>query len=166
MGSSHPDGRKVECCQEMQIVLSRRNANYKTIVSDEKWVYLVDVAPKETLRAWVDSAGDRTISSKMVLVIVESNFNKSLYCVEILHDSGTVNTERYLTFLQNMIEQFRPKLPPWQMTIQHDNARPHAAVLVQQWIASQNITLLPQPAYSPDTNLMDRYIFRNFETFR
>ena len=77
--------------------------------------------------------------------------------VEILRDGGTVNAERYLTFLQNMIEQFRRELRLWQMTIQHDNARPHAAVLVQQWIASQNISLLP-----PDTNLMDRYIFRNF----
>ena len=86
----------------------------------------------------MDSAGDKpkvpkgTISSKKLLVIVASNFNKSIYYVEILHDGGTVNAERYLTLLQNMIEQFRQELPPWEMTIQHDNARPHAAVLVQQ----------------------------------
>ena len=104
--------RRVECCQEMQIVLSRRNANHKTIVIDEKWVYLVDVATKENIRIWVNSASDRsmvpkrTISSKNVLVIVASNFNKSLYYTEILHDGGTVNAERYLTFLQNMIEHF------------------------------------------------------------
>ena len=28
------------------------------------------------------------------------------------------------------------------------------------------MTLLKQPPYSPDTNLMDRYIFRNYETYR
>ena len=113
-----------------------RNANHKTIIIDEKLVYLVDVAPKENIRAWVDSAGDRpmvskrTFSSKKVSVIVASNFNNSLYYVEILHDGGTVNAEKYLKFLQNMIEQFRRELPPWVMTIQHDNARPYAAVLV------------------------------------
>ena len=51
--------RRVECCQEMQIVLSRRNANHRTIVINEKWIYLVDVVPKENIRAWVDSAAKK-----------------------------------------------------------------------------------------------------------
>ena len=32
---------------------------HKTIVIDEKYVYLADVASKENIQAWVDSAGER-----------------------------------------------------------------------------------------------------------
>ena len=34
------------------------------------------------------------------------------------------------------------------------------------FLAAQNITLVPQPAYSPDFNLLDRFVFRTFEVFR
>ena len=53
-----------------------------------------------------------------------------------------------------------------QMILMHDNARPHVAGLVKNWIDNQAITLQRQAPYSPDTNLMDRYVFRNFESFR
>ena len=48
----------------LQRVLSRLNVNHRTIVIDEKWVYLLDVAPIENIRAWVDSAGDRPMVPK------------------------------------------------------------------------------------------------------
>ena len=52
------------------------------------------------------------------------------------------------------------------MILQHDNARPHVAQIVRQWLEHQHVSLLPQAPYSPDTNLMDRFIFRNYEIFR
>jgi len=55
---------------------------------------------------------------------------------------------------------------PENMLIMHDNARPHVAHVVMDFVTAQNITLVPQPAYSPDFNLLDRFAFRNFEVFR
>ena len=163
---------RITCIQEMINAFSTRRAKEKIIVIDEKWIYLRDVPPKECNRAWVDSAGDRptvarrTISDRKNLIIVASNFAKSLTYFELLQDGGSVNADRYQQFLQNMIARFQGTLPAWEMTIQHDNARPHVAHLVRSWLENHHVTLLKQPPYSPDTNLMDRYIFRNYECYR
>ena len=45
----------------------------------------------------------------------------------------------------------------------HDNARPHTALMTREFFANNGITLLKQPPYSPDMNLLDRYVFRNME---
>ena len=163
---------RVICSQEMLNVFSTRRAKEKIIVIDEKWICLRDVPPKECNRVWVDGAGDRpavarrTISDRKILIIVASNYTKSLTYFELLQDGGSVNADRYLQFLKNMIAQFHGRLPAWEMTIQHDNARPHVAQLVRNWLENHHVTLLKQPPYSPDTNLMDRYIFRNYECYR
>ena len=44
----------------------------------------------------------------------------------------------------------------------HENARPHVSGAVQE----HNITWIRQPPYSPDMNLMDRFVFRNMEQAR
>ena len=67
----------------------------------EKWIYLKDCLSNENARAWVDDAGDRlsvprrTISDK-----------KSHFYYKILHDGGSVNAERYIEFLEHMVEHF------------------------------------------------------------
>jgi hypothetical protein len=169
--NSHKENR-VTCCQAMIEAFSRRSAKEKIIVIDEKWVYLRNVPPKECKRAWVDGAGDRpvmarrTISDKKFMIIVAMNYAKSLVYFEVLEDGGSINAERYLVFLQRMRAEFMHKLLPWEMILQHDNARPHVAHLVHDWLEQQHISLLKQAPYSPDTNLMDRFIFRNYESFR
>lgn len=170
--NEHNKQERIERSIDLLAAYSRRGAKDKIIVIDEKWIYLRDVPPPQCNRAWVDEAGDRphmarrTISDKKVLIILASNFSKSLVYKEVLHDGGSINAERYLQFLENMTNEFEGTLPRWEMIIQHDNARPHVARVVQDWLAGQHVTLLKQPAYSPDTNLMDRYLFRNYETFR
>ena len=94
------------------------------------------------------------------------NFSKSLIYKEILHDGGSIDAQRYLLFLQNMFDAFHETIPRWEITIQHGDARPHVAALVKRWLEGENVRILKQPPYSPDTNLMDRYIFRNYSMFR
>lgn len=48
----------------------------------------------------------------------------------------------------------------------HDNARPHKSRLTATFLKNNNIKIINQPAYSPDINLLDRFIFRNFESAR
>ena len=163
---------RTNCCRAMIETYSRRRSRMNVIVIDEKWIYLRDVCPKENMRAWVDSAGDRpriarrTISDRKVLVIVACNYSKSLFYHEVMHDGGTVNSTRYLEFLERMCTKFEHTLPRWEIVIQHDNARPHVSHQVKEWLTVQHIYLLKQPPYSPDTNLMDRFLFRNYEVYR
>ena len=65
-----------------------------------------------------------------------------------------------------MFSAIEDVLPRWEVTLQHDNARPHVARTVTAWLEHQHINILKQPPYSPDTNLLDRYVFRNYETYR
>ena len=48
----------------------------------------------------------------------------------------------------------------------YDNARPHVSAAVQNFFQEHNITWIRQPSYSPDMNLMDRFVFRNTEQAR
>ena len=41
-----------------------------------------------------------------------------------------------------------------------DNARPHAAHDTQSLVYQRDVELVKQPAYSPDLNMCDRYLFR------
>ena len=163
---------RINCCRAMIQTYSRRRSRVNVIVIDEKWIYLRDVCPKENMRAWVDSAGDRpgiarrTISDRKMLIILACNYSKSLFYHEVMHDGGTINAARYLEFLERMCSKFQPTLPRWELVIQHDNARPHVSRQVKEWLTAQHVSLLKQPPYSPDTNLMDRFLFRNYEVYR
>lgn len=152
---------------------SERESHKRTIIIDEKWVFLRDVPPKENLRFGVDSAGDRpkipkrTISDKKFMWIMAANFSGDVF-FEVLHEGGTVNGNRYLQFLEKAIQFFSQKLDVHgsQLSVMHDNARPHVAQIVRSWMREEGVAWVKQPPYSPDFNLMDRFIFRNFETHR
>ena len=49
------------------------------------------------------------------------------------------------------------------LEIMHDNARPHTANMTKDFFVRNNIVHMKQPPYSPDFNLLDRYVFRNME---
>ena len=51
-----------------------------------------------------------------------------------------------------------------ELVWQHDNARPHVKQAVQSFFAARHIELLPQPAYSPDLNLCDRWLNDRIKT--
>ena len=38
------------------------------------------------------------------------------------------------------------------LTFQHDNARPHTALVTANYLAQNNVNVLPWPALSPETN--------------
>ena len=72
---------------------------------------------------------------KTHLVVVQGNL-KSQRCVNLLNNN-------FLPFMQN----FGPGL-----TFQHDNARPHTALVTANFLAQNNVDVLPWPALSPDMN--------------
>lgn len=139
------------------------------IVIDEKWVYAKPFPHPQNVRAWVDkqsNRGDRptlarkSMADKKYHIIVGMNFRGDSY-FEVLEANETVNAARYVEFLEH-IQTIRRQ----RITIMHDNARPHTSNLTTNFLINHNIQRVPQPPYSPDFNLCDRLIFRNFETSR
>ena len=173
LGEDHKNQR-IAVGRELLEVLRRRNIKNKLIVIDKKWVFFNSIPPKECNRVWVDSAGDRpqqprrSTGDRKTMVLVAANYSKTFTYCEALEDGGSINADRYLIFLQNLFNAFENDvgMPRWELNLQHDNARPHVAIRVRQWFESENITLVKQPPYSPDYNLMDRMIFRNYEVYR
>ena len=66
----------------------------------------------------------------------------------------TVNADFYCDVLRRLRENMRRKRPQkWQnqnLIIHHDNAPAHRSFKVSQFLAKNNMTVVPQPPYSPD----------------
>lgn len=52
------------------------------------------------------------------------------------------------------------------LTITHDDACPHNARTAEAYLQANSIGRIPQPAFSPDMNLLDRFVLRNMENER
>jgi len=74
-----------------------------------------------------------------------ANFSGDFY-FEVLH-GGTVNADRYLQFLEAVIKFFSQKLNVLvsQLSIMHDNARPHVAKIVKSWMCEKGVNWIKQP---------------------
>ena len=82
--------------------------------------------------------------------------------VEVVANGQTVDSERYVSFVKNMMSKFGKHASPLTWTdaiIFQDNARHHTSERTMAFLESKSATLLNQPPYSPDFNICDRYRF-------
>ncbi|GBM57467.1 Putative uncharacterized protein FLJ37770 [Araneus ventricosus] len=71
--------------------------------------------------------------------------------LKISLDSARPAYEGVLKRLLQRIRQVRPQLyQSGQWKLLHDNARPHTAIRVRQFLATRKVTVLEHPPYSPD----------------
>ena len=61
-----------------------------------------------------------------------------------------LNAQHYVNLLNNNLLPFMQNFGPG-LTFQHDNARPHTALVTTNFLA-QNVNVLPWPALCPDMN--------------
>ena len=64
---------------------------------------------------------------------------------------GNLNAQRYVNLLNNNLLQFIQNFGPG-LTFQHDNTRPHTALLTANFLAQNNVNVLSWLALSPDMN--------------
>ena len=62
---------------------------------------------------------------------------------------GNLNAQRYINLLNNNLLPFMQNFGPG-LTFEHDNARPHTALVTANLLAQYNVNVLPWPALSPD----------------
>ena len=64
---------------------------------------------------------------------------------------GNLAAQGYVNLLNNHLLPFMQNHGPG-ITFQHDNARPHTARITANFLARNNVNVLPWPALSPDLN--------------
>ena len=160
----------------------RRDILPRLVITDEKWFYHRTVGTKISNKIWAsgDACQPRTVRRKQhdakTMVIAAFSFD-GMFCIDALPPGVTVNGDYYINFLRRVIHNYgRHETPllPKNMVLMHDNARPHVASSVTQFLEQKGVTLLHQPPYSPDFNMLDRWVFtlldrhrihRNFEDY-
>ena len=68
---------------------------------------------------------------------------------DLVVGQGKLNAQRHVTLLNNNLLSFMQKFGPG-LSFQHDNARPHTALVTANFLAQNNVNVLPWPALSPD----------------
>jgi histone-lysine N-methyltransferase SETMAR len=68
-----------------------------------------------------------------------------------------------LIFGNQCIRRKRPELREGGWLLHHDNARPHVARIVRDFLESHGIETVPHPPYSPDLAPRDFYLFPNLK---
>lgn len=170
---------RVTCCGEILNICNTRGIRRRLVHTDEKWFYLTPMGNKATRKSWVQPGGDtisvarRTSMDKKFLALVAINFHGLSYS-KVLERNETVDSQEYILFLVEAFAAFdtyelRQTTQSIQFEncfLQHDNARPHVSRATQEFLVSKNCTLLKQPPYSPDTNILDRFVFPKLEMER
>ncbi|UYV81186.1 hypothetical protein LAZ67_20000260 [Cordylochernes scorpioides] len=131
----------------------------KIITRDETWVYQYDPETKRQSSQWIERGEPkpkkaRFAKSKVKTLLVTFFDINGLVHHEFIPFGRTINQEVYLGIMRHLREAVRLKRPErWQNNdwILHvDNARPHTAHVVLQFLAKHSTIQIPDPPYSPN----------------
>lgn len=87
---------------------------------------------------------------------------------ELLKPNETINGDRYRLQLMRLNRALKEKRSQYEerhekVILLHDNARPHTAKVVQQYLETLRWEILPHPPYSPDIAPSDYHLFRSMQ---
>ena len=137
------------------------------ITGDESWVYGYDPETKLMSSQWRTTNEPRPKKARMSkskiksMIIIFFDISGIIHHEFVPHGK-TVNSVYYLEVLQRLNDAVKVKRPEKQTggwILHHDNAPVHTAKIVTNYIRNNNITILPQPPYSPDLAPSDFWIF-------
>ncbi|UYV75429.1 hypothetical protein LAZ67_13000224 [Cordylochernes scorpioides] len=127
-------------------ILTEEQKEYdpETKRQSSQWIEIGEPKPKKA----------RFIKSKVKTLLVTFFYINGLVHHEFIPFGRTINQEVYLGIMRRLREAVRLKRPErWQNNdwILHvDNARPHTAHVVVQFLAKHSTIQIPHPPYSPD----------------
>lgn len=152
------------------------------LTGDEKWILYANIIRR---RSWVDT-GDiapavaRAGGSGSFLFISPFTLASGLHprkimlsvwwdsegivYWEFLPTGNTINAQVYCEQLDRVAEALKENRPHReQITLLHDNARPHTANRTLEKLIELEWTVLPHPPYSPDLAPTDFKLFRSLQ---
>jgi len=131
----------------------------KVVTKDETWCYGYDLETKQTPSQWKTPNSPKPKKAQQVrsnVKIMLINFFDADRIVhkEFVPPGQTVNQKFYLKLLKRLRDTVQKKRPEmWSSGdwfFHHDNAPAHMALSVQQFLAKNNMMIIPHPTCSPD----------------
>ena len=162
---------RVNCARSIRNLFIREGMESlcdKLVVQDETWVYLSGQPCKQKNRCWLsrDQARPqvvrRTAADRKTMLLVAFTPNKR-FSISAVAPGESVNASRIIDFVRrtgNLWRNLRSNpIHLKDVLWQWDNARPHAARAVKDFLEAKQVTTVYQSPYSPDFNLCDRFLF-------
>jgi transposase len=137
-------------------------------MGDETWAYGYDVETKSQSSQWVSKSSPRRKKARHVRSNVKVTLIDFFDCEGVVYHTFVprglaVNKEYYLEVVKSLREAVRKKRSDswWgkKWMLHHDNAPAHASSLIREFLAKNEITVVPQPPYSPDLLPADFFLF-------
>jgi [histone H3]-lysine36 N-dimethyltransferase SETMAR len=162
------------CMSEMLLQRHKKKAFlHRMVTGDEKWIHYDNPKRKKSYTKRgkpAKSTPKPNIHGAKVMLCIWWDQKGVLY-YELLKPGETINGDRYrqqLIKLNAAIKQKRPEYATRHESIifHHDNARPHVAVPVKNYLENVGWEILPYPPYSPDLAPSDYHLFRSMQNHR
>ena len=140
----------------------RRNPKLldRTVAIDETWVRLYSPAERDQRRYWLrpDEQGPSTVAPELrerkAMLIMAMDITGVAFW-HLCDEGQTVTGQVYRDFLAEHIPVWMAEKGVRKPMLLHDNARPHKAVMVREYLEENNIGTWCHPAYSPDAHTCD-----------
>jgi len=165
----HQKQERVRICREN--LAKFRNDSWRTcniITGDETWIHCRQIGRKASNTYWIgegQSAKTVVRRSQYEPKMLFSIFFKSNGWLWIhAADSGqTIDGNYYIdNCLEPTIEELKKQRPisgVKGIKLLHDNAKPHVAIEVKNFLREEGISVMPHPPYSPDLAPCDFWLF-------
>lgn len=153
-------GMKKNICQ-----LGGNAAQYYAC-EDETWVFFDSCGTKQENKVWLKKGEKRPrvvkrgLTARKALLLVAFTCDKKISIEAKFNE--TVDSNSYIEFIKNTGNKWRTlRSRPTKLSEivwQHDNARPHVSAATKEFFRKRGVNLLWQAPYSPDLNLLDRWV--------
>jgi len=160
---------RVTICQELkETVINDPTLLLNAITGDESIVYAYDPETKLQSLQWKSPGSPRPKKAHMQKSILKTMLICFFDQEGIVHRESvpprmTVNADFDCDVLRRLRENVRHKRPQkWQnqnLITHHDNAPAHRSFKVLQFLAKNNMTVIPHPPYSPNLAPCDFFLF-------
>ena len=164
---------RVQASQELLHCL-RRDKDFlsKIITGDESWIFGYDPETKQQSSQWKNPGSPRPKKARQVKSQIKSMLivfydMRGIIHREFVPQGQTVNQDYYICVLRRLREDIRRKRPEmWESGdwyLQHDNAPPHVAGRVREYLVVNHMNVLTHPPYSPDLAPCDFFFISEVE---
>ncbi len=129
------------------------------ITFDEAWMYYHELAMKQARSCWLKKGSkpplkQRATKSAQKCMAITFFDHKGVIFMHWVPQGQIVNKEYMIKVFKELKCVHIPKKSPEMMNgrfkVQMNNARPHVARIVLEWLRKEGIEVVPHPAYSPD----------------
>jgi hypothetical protein len=166
LSQDQKDNRRDRCLDFLEQIENYHSFLEGIITGDESWIFEYDPETQRQSQEWHTAASprqkkERMSKSKIRTMLICFFDSQGIVHKEFVPQGQTVNQHFYKEVLERLRKRViwvRPNIKnTW--VLHHDNAPCHTAISINQFLATKNIPMAPQPPYSSDLSLCDFFLF-------